>query len=175
MKSRKVVLSVLTVGYLLFVIILFPGCSKKSKPLHSHLINKNGLIFEYGKDTPYTGHEKDTVKGQLIEYDVKDGLKNGTFKLYRKNGKLEMLGKIVMNKNEGIWKYFNPDGSLESTGKFKNDKPDSTWAWYYNDGKLKSKGDYLDGKKIGDWKNYDEDGKVIKEEVFKDGKPVAEK
>lgn len=174
MKSRKIFFSILMASYLLFVIILFSGCSKKPKLHHPHLVTKQGLIYAYGKDTPYTGHEKDIVKGQLIEYDVKDGFKNGTFKLYHKNGKLEMLGKIVMNKNEGIWKYFNPDGSLESTGKFKNDKPDSTWVWYYNDGKLKSKGDFSDGKKIGKWRNYDDEGKIIKEEEFKDGQPVTE-
>ncbi len=175
MKSKKIKNSVQTFGCIFFIIILVAGCSKKEKPHHTRLVIKDGLIYQYGKNTPYTGHEKSVVKGKLIEYDVKDGKKNGTFKLYYQNGKLEMTGNIKMGKNEGTWKYYNTDGSLESIGKFKDDKSDSAWEWYYNDGKLKSKGDFSEGKKTGKWINYDEEGKVIKQEIFKDDKPVKSK
>src|SRR3989339_408750 len=85
----------------LFILaFIFISCERIPEP-NIDINTKDGLIFKQGELKPYTGEVKDTVEGKIIEYEVVDGKKSGGFKTYFKNGKLEMIGQIKDNLNQG--------------------------------------------------------------------------
>ncbi|MGQ9799178.1 MAG: toxin-antitoxin system YwqK family antitoxin [Ignavibacterium sp.] len=151
--------------------VMIISCEQKNKnQLDQPLVMKNGLLYKDSTSTtPFTGRHKSKVLDKVIEYEVKDGIKNGEFILYFPNGKIEMIGKIVNNKNQGEWKYYLPDGTLQAVGFFKDDVPDSTWTWYYQSGKVFEVGIFDKGIRKGEWKTFDENGTLRVSRIFEDG------
>ena len=133
---------------------------------------RDSLIYKQKSDKPYTGIIIDTVKNEIMEYHVKNGLKEGQFKISNLNGQVEMIGNMINNKNEGEWKYYYPDGQLESIGVFKNDTPSGKWIFYYATGIKKEEGNYQEGERDGKWIEYDSTGKVINYTNFSKGDTV---
>ena len=136
------------------------SCGKEEVP-KSSLIIKDNLLYKEGSNVPFTGREKALVENKIIEYDVKDGLKHGDFKIFSAEGNIEIQGQIDSNRNVGKWQYFFSDGKIESEGYFNFDNPDGKWIWNYPDGKRKEEGDYENGIRVGIWYKYDARGKII--------------
>lgn len=155
----------------ILISVIFLSCSESKKSdIEQPLVLKDGLLYKDSTSTvPYTGRHKSKVLDKAIEYEVKDGIKNGDFILYFPNGKIEMIGKIVNDKNEGEWKYYLPDGTLQTVGVFVNDVPESTWTWYYQDGKVFEQGSFSNGVRVGEWKTFDQYGKVRVLRRFENG------
>lgn len=163
--------------YVVIVILIsiaIISCDQKNQnEIDQPLVLKDGLLYKDSTETtPFTGRHKSKVMDKIIEYEVKDGIKNGDFILYFTNGKIEMKGKIVNDKNEGEWKYYLPDGTLQTVGIFKNDEPDSVWTWYYQDGKIFEQGVFKNGVRIGEWKTFDQYGKLRVSRKFNNGEIV---
>lgn len=165
MKFREKVFSVGTVySIILFcAIFIILGNQSKDKDSKLKLIEKSGVIYEIGNDSPYTGQVKDTVQDKVIEYYLIDGKKYGDFKVSNLDGIVEMSGNMNDNKNEGIWNYYYPNGQLESRGTFYKDQLNGKWLWYFPDGKIRAEGFYQSNKKIGTWKFFNEHSKIIRE------------
>ena len=159
----------------LIVVIIFSSfySCKSEKNVKGDLIVKNGLIYKFGSNVPFTGKERAKVYKRTIEYDVVNGKKNGEFKILFLNGKPEMIGQMVDNSNEGLWKYFYPNAQVESEGNFKNNMLEGKWIWYYENGSLKEEGNYIKGKREGEWISYKEDGSIFEKKIFKDGNEVS--
>lgn len=145
--------------------LLFISCSKEEIP-KSSLIIKDDLLYKRGSSVPFTGREKAMVDNKIVEYDVKDGLKHGEFRIFGVDGKLEIEGQIDSNRNVGKWQYFYTNGKVESEGHFNYDRPDGKWVWNYPDGKKKEEGSYRNGERIGMWYQYDNNGEVIFEKNY---------
>jgi len=148
--------------------IVFTACGKKEIP-KSSLIIKDNLLYKRGSDVPFTGREKALVDKKIIEYDVKDGLKHGEFRIYSEEGNIEIQGQLDSNRNVGKWQYFYPNGEIESEGYFNFDGPDEKWIWNYSDGKRKEEGVYNNGVRIGMWYQFDSSGTVTYEHDYKTG------
>lgn len=168
MKNIFKVLILLAIAALSVMII---SCEQKNKnQLDQPLVMKDGLLYKDSTSTtPYKGRHKSKVLDKVIEYEVKDGIKNGEFILYFPNGKIEMKGYIVNDKNQGEWKYYLPDGTLQTVGFFKDDVPDSIWTWYYQSGKVFEVGTFDKGTRTGEWKTFDENGTLRVSRIFEDG------
>lgn len=164
-------LNKIIVAGILLSVFLFVSCQEKSaNKFDQPLVFKDGLLYKDSLSTvPYTGRNKSKVLDKVIEYEVKDGIKNGEFILYFPNGQIEMKGQLVNNKNEGEWKYYLLDGTLQTVGFFKNDVPESTWTWYYPDGKVFEQGNFSNGVRIGEWKTFDQNGKLRVSRIFENG------
>jgi len=145
--------------------IIFSACGKEEIP-KSSLIIKDNLLYKTGSDVPFTGREKALVENKIIEYDVKDGIKHGVFRIYSEEGNIEIQGQLDSNRNVGKWQYFYPDGVIESEGYFNLDQPDGKWIWNYSDGNKKEEGVYINGKRVGMWYKYDNNGKIILENNY---------
>lgn len=129
--------------------------------LTNPLVLKDGLLYQDSTSIkPYTGRHKSKMLDMKIEYEVKDGIKNGEFIIYHPNEKVQMAGNIVNNKNEGVWKYYYKNGGLESEGCFNNDTVDGFWKWYNPQGIIIQEGLFKKGAKEGDWKMFDSLGKL---------------
>lgn len=140
-------------------------CGKDEVP-KSTLIVRDNLLYKQGSNIPYTGRERALVDNKIIEYEVKDGLKHGDFRLFSKEGIVEIQGQIDSNRNVGKWQYFYNNGAIESEGHFVYDLPEGLWTWNYPDGTKKEEGYYKKGKRIGLWHGYDKNGKVIFEKNY---------
>lgn len=155
---------------ILFLLIAISCSDKKNDELDKPLVIMNGLLFKDSSATqPFTGRHKSKVLDKIIEYEVKDGIKNGDFILYSADGRVEMKGTIVNDKNEGEWRYYFPDGSIQTVGKFVDDIPESTWTWYYPDGKIFEQGNFVKGVRFGEWKTYDNNGRLRVIRNFENG------
>ena len=163
MKSLKIH-SIFTLT-IIFSTTLLLSCSEEEVP-KSSLIVRDNLLYKEGRDIPYTGREKAMVEDKIIEYDVKDGLKHGEFKIYSEDGMLQMKGQIDSNRNVGKWQYFYPNGAIESEGNFNYDKPDGKWTWKYPDGRIKEEGNYENGERVGMWFEYDHGGEIMSEHNY---------
>ncbi len=64
---------------LVMVMLLFSCCLRRSDKTNYY--TKGNLIYQAGSDKPYTGDIIAKTEGKLFEYKVKDGLKNGEFKI----------------------------------------------------------------------------------------------
>lgn len=151
--------------FIILFSLLFLSCGKEEIP-KSSLIIKDNLLYKRGSDIPFTGREKALVDKKIVDYDVKEGLKHGEFRIFSEDGKLEVQGQIDSNRNVGKWQYFYTNGEIESEGYFNYDRPDGNWVWNYPDGKRKEEGIYLNGERIGMWYQYDNNGEVIFEKNY---------
>jgi len=129
----------------------------------------DGLFYEAGTDELYSGMIIDTID-VIIEFQVVNGIKNGSFKTYFLTGQLEKEGYIENDKNEGEWKYYYANGQLEVIGSFKENLANDQWVSYYNNGNTKAIGIYKNGKQSGAWKYYDNNGELINIIYYIDGK-----
>ena len=160
--------------FILFIFssLLLIGC----KSYHSthNIYTEEGLIFKEGEVAPFTGRILDTLNSQILEYEVRDGLKNGEFCLTSISGKVAVYGSIKNNMNVGKWKYFYGSGKLESVGGFRNDKPTGKWIWYYENGLVKEEGFFIEGYKIGRWSTYTNTGALTSVITYNKGDKVNE-
>lgn len=136
------------------------------------LILKDGLLYKSNEEVPFTGKVKDYVNGKILEYEVKNGLKNGKYILHFSNGKVEIKGSIVENKNQGIWKYYYSNGEIESKGSFKDDLVNGRWYWYFPGGTIKEEAEFSNGLKVGDRIIYNPDGNIYMRIEFKNNHPI---
>uniref|UniRef100_A0A7V3E6Z9 MORN repeat protein n=1 Tax=Ignavibacterium album TaxID=591197 RepID=A0A7V3E6Z9_9BACT len=169
MLFREKVFSLGTVYTIILLISIFSilGNNPERKKNKLKLIEKSGLIYEVGTETPFTGAVKDTVQDKIIEYYLIDGKKYGDFKVSNLKGVVEINGVMNNNKNEGVWNYFYPNGKLESQGTFFNDEANGIWKWYFPDGKLKAQGYFENNKKVGTWQFFNNQNQLIREISFK--------
>ena len=85
------------------------------------LVKRNGLYFKKFSDTPFTGKVTGKEQGNF-----KNGVK------------------------EGAWTRYHKNGQLMSKGNYKNGKKEGAWVRYWGNGQLWLKGNYKNGTKISD-------------------------
>ncbi len=160
--------------FILFIFssLLLIGC-KSYKSTHN-IYTEAGLIYKEGEEDPFTGRVLDTLNNQIIEYEVRNGLRNGEFCLTSTSGKVVVYGSVKNNKNVGKWKYFYGSGELESVGGFTDDKPNGKWIWYYENGVVKGEGYFIEGYKIGRWCTYSTKGVLTSAITYNKGDKVNE-
>ena len=111
---------------------------------------KGNIVYEAGQNTPYTGFidtfDEKGVLGARTEF--KNGIQDGSSKIYF------------------------PSGKLSSEATFQNGKQVGVQKDYYENGKVKIETTYKNGQKTGPAKIYDENGKLVEQATFKNGVQV---
>lgn len=129
------------------VVIFFMDVKANDK----NFVTTEEVFFEksvaYKKDTqkPFTGtviYMYDDKKTRENTIDFKDGIQEGEFIRYYKNG------------------------GIEEFAIFKNGKINGVYKTYYENGGLKSEAMYVEGQKEGLEKIYDKNGKLIAEYTY---------
>ena len=144
---------------------------------NTYMDNK-GIVFVAGEETPFTGivenyktSEGDkTLSGKV---PFKDGLMEGTSKLFYSNGKMASEATFKKGKIEGVQKDYYENGKLKIELPLdKNGLVNGIVKIYYPSGKIMSEESYKDDKLEGTVKKYDESGKITSEEFFKNGNRI---
>ena len=163
MKKNKNNIFLLS-ALIIFAQFFFLACEKSKDDIpKSTLTIRDNVIYKVGSDIPYTGKERARVENKIIEYEIVDGLKTGSFRLYYEGGEIEIKGQIDKNKNFGKWQYFYESGQIASEGNFVDDLPDGEWKWYFRSGSISEQGSFKEGKRFGLWTQFDTSGNVIEE------------
>lgn len=131
-----------------------------------------GIHKEYNTDGKLLKVKEYTPKSILLGEGLFDeqGRRTGEWKLYDEyNEYFYAIGNYVEGKRDGIWKFYYKDGKLEMEGYFNRDKPDREWVWYYPNGLKKREESYLMGKLEGLYVEYDSvENVILKGEYFDD-------
>lgn len=91
------------------------------------LDKKTGIVYAIGEETPYTGVVENykflsgdsVLEGRVI---FKNGLMEGTFKLFYPSGKIASIGKFKNGEKEGEQKDFYENGVIRLEILYKNGK-----------------------------------------------------
>jgi antitoxin component YwqK of YwqJK toxin-antitoxin module len=150
------------------------------------LMKKSLIVSELNNQQVLMSKETAKVEFNPIVFevfDVKNGLKNGTYIKYSEDGKKIEEGAYLLGKQDGVWKYYFSNGNLKATGVFrlgdgsdistsskipKNGREEK-WLFYHENGKLKEEGNYSNGKPNGISKLYHENGQLKQESNYSKG------
>jgi uncharacterized protein len=135
---------------------------------------------------------------QGLEYEVqldKYGNRNGLYKSFFPNGKVQMEGNYIKGVHFGKWVEYNEEGKTMGISEYASDSDAAITIFYesgeikikakqknyenagevmeyYKSGGIALKGFWFEGKQEGTWLYYNLDGKVIKTKIYKAGKLI---
>ena len=143
-------------------------------------VDDKGIVYVIGEKTPFTGivenykvppiSEGDSVLEGKIPF--KNGVIEGSSKLYYPSGKLASVATFKNGKVEGLQKDYYENGKIKREISHKNGVVDGIAKVYYPTGKLMSEESYKNDQLDGIVKRYDENGKLIEQETYKNGVQV---
>lgn len=110
------------------------------------------------------------VQAAYIEWQYKDGKREGISKGYYESGELAVEISFRDDKREGILKGYGKNGNLEVVFNYKNGQPEGIAKAYYESGELRGVINFLNGLLEGVSKEYYKSGRLQKEEHYKKGK-----
>ncbi|MCX6325580.1 MAG: hypothetical protein NT144_02850 [Bacteroidia bacterium] len=131
---------------------------------------------EYGKDGKVTNALIYNDNGLKISEGIVDeaGNRNGKWKDFFSNGKVQDEGQFTDNRRSGSWKFYNISEKIEQTGSYNNGRPDGLWKWYYENGTLLREEEYFQGQRDGSCKEYSIAGEIIAQGQYSDGEKNGE-
>jgi len=114
--------------------------------------------------------------GVLISEGIVDesGNRNGAWKDFFPDGKINAEGQYTDNRKTGVWKFYNGEGKIEQTGSFLNDRPNGLWKWYYENGSILREEEYFQGQRDGMYTEYSRAGDIIAQGQYSDGERNGE-
>ena len=105
-----------------------------------------------------------------IEYETKNGKKDGFYRKYYENGQLEIETNYKNGERDGLYKEYYESGKIRSEFCYIENEKYGLCKRYYENGKLEDEGSYKEGKKYGFYRSYYENGQINCDEIYKDGK-----
>ena len=135
-----------------------------------------GIHRDYSSDGKVTNAHIYNDNGVLMSEGIVDeaGNRNGVWKDYYPEGKVEAEGQYTNNRRSGNWKYYSEDQKIEQTGSFNNDRPDGLWTWYYDNGSVLREEEYFQGVRDGNYTEYSPEGEIISKGEYLDGEKNGE-
>ena len=135
-----------------------------------------GVHREFGPDGKVTNSFVYNDNGLLISEGIVDeaGNRNGVWKDYYPDGKVQAEGRYADNRQTGLWKFNNRSGKLEQTGNFNNGRPDGLWKWYYENGAILREEEYFQGQRDGSFTEYSPAGDIIAQGQYSDNERNGE-
>ncbi len=148
---------------LLLAMAVAPALAQTVHP--DSLEQREGLLYEKGSDTPYSGTVEDPGRevGQ-----VEDGMRIGAWKGWHLNGQLSWVFEYENGKTRKrtIW---HDNGAKRMEGNFIDGKPDGVFPrWNEREQKV-SEETYRAGKLHGPRRLWDPDGNLLQETQYEDG------
>jgi uncharacterized protein len=135
-----------------------------------------GIHREFGKDGKVTNSYQYNNNGLLMGEGIIDeaGNRNGNWKDFYPDGKIQAEGQYNDNRRTGKWKFYNISGKVEQTGSYNNGRPDGLWQWYYESGTILREEEYFQGQRDGHLTEYTPTGEVITQGQYSDGERNGE-
>ncbi len=163
--------SFIAIGIFLIAITLF-SCSDKKK---IEVRDKAGKISESYQINRKSGKKEGLYKhfypnGKLNEEATyKDGMLDGYRKLYREDGSLEIHENYLSGAFQGEFTSYYPNGKLNVIGKYLNNEMTGLWKRYYDSGELMEETLFSENEENGPFKEYYKNGKIKTEGTYLNG------
>jgi len=142
----------------------------------SDIFIKDNIAYALADSLPLNGKVISKYNNGKLEYErqYKNGLPDGTFKAWIKDGKLKY--KTNFNNGTGTERFYHYSGKLKEEIKYKDGKRDGPYMyWWPHRDQLKIEGNYANGLKEGSWRSWGGLGNPRTEFKYKNGKPVFHK
>jgi antitoxin component YwqK of YwqJK toxin-antitoxin module len=123
------------------------------------------------------------VPKKATEYNLLNGLKEGSAIFYDSFGNKFGEGSYSNGKQNGKWVYYFSNGDIRGEGSFINgdgnnkgetgvpkNGRDGIWIFYNENGKINEEANYKDGFLNGTRKSYFDNGQLHEEENYQNGK-----
>lgn len=160
MTTNKLFKSVLL---LLFALLLAPVAN--AQVLQTDLEEREGMWYEKGSDTPYSGQvtEPDRMEGQ-----IEDGKRIGEWVWYAPEGHREYM--MVYENGERVRAMgWHPNGQKESEMTYKNDQRDGPMRQWDDNGLLRQEQAFQAGEPNGTNTLWDHTGALLYTAEYKEG------
>ena len=122
-------------------------------------------------------------------------IRNGYFKHFYADGSLEISGRVIDSRNQGVWLYYHPNRMLRDSITYLDNKPVGiSMSWYSNgypadstdydsgvkvswfdNGQPSQAGHLLHGKLHGKWQFFHKNGQLAALEKYEEGKVLERK
>ena len=145
--------------------------------IYYNQFNENPLSetdYAFGKKNGVYRQYYDNAKIQEESW-FQDDLKNGISRWNNKTGQRIAEYNYKAGNFDGLQKTFYENDSLQSLNNYQDNKLSGEAKEYYRNGKVKISGKYINGQKDGTWTEYDELGKVDKVTKYKNGVELLRK
>ena len=105
----------------IIILLIIASCSKPLAEL-SNLYNKNGSYFQSGRDLPFSGPVISSYESgeTMIRGNITNGLKDGKWVKYYKNGQSEFVKNYKKGKLHGPFTSWWENGNKWSDGTYEN-------------------------------------------------------
>ena len=135
-----------------------------------------GIHREYGKDSKVNNAFIYNDNGLMLSEGIVDvaGNRNGKWKDFFSNGKVQDEGQFSDNRRSGLWKFYNISEKVEQTGYYNNGRADGLWKWYYDNGALLREEEYFQNQRDGSCTEYSVTGEIIAQGQYSDGEKNGE-
>ena len=111
-----------------------------------------------------------TREGQKTsQYDVIEGLSQGSHTMWYTNGQKQAEGQTKDNKAFGLWTEWYENGQKKSEQNYTADLLDGASITWHENGAKKKEGHYVSDHRHGLWLTYDEEGNKIEQSTFDHG------
>jgi uncharacterized protein len=132
-----------------------------------------------GQEDIINGHKTDYYPNgkRMREYDVTDGVPQGSYKFYNENGVLILDQYLTDGFPNGYYRTYFDNGQLQFEGFMKDGQFDGPSKEYYRNGTIKRNSN-VTGPALsasGTITDYNEDGIVVSITNLANGKPVMVK
>jgi hypothetical protein len=88
----------------------------------------------------------------------RDGLRDGPFVEYHRNGRKARAGRFERGDKAGRWTIWYESGQVEEETGFRAGMTDGPFTAYWPNGKVRTMGRHCGGAQCGTWRSYDQDG-----------------
>ena len=138
--------------------IFYPGGVVKAEG-NFHKRKKDGLWKYYSK-SPHIIKKEESYK---------DGIKDGPWRVYFRDGKLTSEIYWKDGKRHGSWTDFFQNGNPHVEATFENGVLVGNYTVYYSSKVVEKEGVYVKGKMNGIWRYYNEESELIRKERYDNG------
>jgi antitoxin component YwqK of YwqJK toxin-antitoxin module len=153
--------------YIITILLLNSFSFSQSKVNVNNLIKYGDKWFKENQDSPFSGIVFDIDKEtgvKILEYIMLEGLKNGKYTKWNKDGDFIVTGFFKSGKQNGEWVYYNQyEHYKESRKTWKDGIVNGLVTYWYPNGNKEQEGNnkndiYNNRKKYGEWIFYYENG-----------------
>jgi len=135
---------------LITLLIFFVGCTSPDLRVHASEVNEgkeSGIDVVYYEGEKFSGTVYQNWDNGNINYiyEVKDGLKHGSYK--------------------GYWE----NGQIHTDAYYKNGLKHGEYNGYWNNGNPSTTTTYVEGERHGDYTFHDYNGNLVSESTYRNG------
>ncbi len=129
------------------------------------LEQREGLYYEKGSDTPYSGKVEDP--GQMVG-QVEDGQRTGQWKGWHENGRQAWVSEYEEGRTRRHAMWY-PNGQMRFEGNYGESGPDGLHVSWREDGQKVSERSYRQGKPDGKRQVWAPEGHLLHVAQYQDG------